>query len=119
MSNSIHLQQIDITDSLTTNNFNKYITMSKNDRKLILAAHSTSFSRPLFVLHGSCHRMFIYQGAVYPDLDEGETLEVVVPSNEQITCVDELCSPNVQQYHPERKSRRLAEWGWLRGLKIH
>lgn len=67
----IDVKQLDITDTLNTNNYSRYISVTKKQDLLILYASPTTRSRSLFSLFGSPPHIWIYRGQVYPmDVDD-------------------------------------------------
>lgn len=77
-SECIDVKQLDITNTLTANNFIRYITATKQRDLLILSAIPTPLSKPLFTLFGSPSRIWIYQGEVFPGPDKNEVDVVII-----------------------------------------
>ncbi len=60
------MEKIDISNSITLNNLNKYTASSKNNNELLLCATPIQGSLTLFHYLGSPTSIWIYQGEIYP-----------------------------------------------------
>ncbi len=77
------MEKIDISNSITINNLNKYTASSKNNNDLLLCATPIQGSMTLFHYLGSPSSIWIYQGEIYPvhkqTNEQQQTRDTLVP----------------------------------------